>query len=339
MGKTPMAFQSVLNRYLPSLQGCRDLIVTDLKKTPNTAILAEYLQGGKMFRALLAFMAADAIGGELAMMVPVASALELLHGASLIHDDIVDGAKERRGHPALHLQVGVGPALILGDYLILRSLSVLQESRGIFGLQRVTEASNTLNSYAQTCCLGELRELTATSEGNQEDEYLRIAEGKTASQFVASVTVPAILGGGTQKEIEALRTYGLNLGIAFQISDDVLDIDEDTGTLEQSEARACLNQRLGLPVLYLQRYGSPTAMQQYRQIMETENGKQGQVGVLLRAEGILDRIHKTQANYVSAALQALDSLRTSEARTHLGLLASYAVDHRAHISKSLHCNA
>ena len=102
-----MAFQSVLNRYLPSLQGCRDLIVTDLKKTPNTAILAEYLQGGKMFRALLAFMAADAVGGELAMMVPVASALELLHGASLIHDDIVDGAKERRGHPALHLQVGV----------------------------------------------------------------------------------------------------------------------------------------------------------------------------------------------------------------------------------------
>ncbi len=338
--RTPsMAFQTVLNRYLPSLQCCRDLIVTDLKKTPNTALLAEYLQGGKMFRSLLAFMAADAIGSELVMMVPVAAALELLHGASLIHDDIVDGAKERRGHPALHIQIGVGPALILGDYLICRSLSVLQESRSIFSLQRVTEASNTLNSYAQTCCLGELRELTATSDQNQEDEYLRIAEGKTASQFAASVTVPAILGGGTQKEIEALRTYGLNLGIAFQISDDVLDVDEDSGTLEQSEARAHLNQRLGLPVLYLQRYGSSTAMQQYRRIIETGNGMQGQLGVLLREEGILDRIHKTQANYVSAALQALDSLRTSEARTHLGLLASYAVDHRAHISESLHCHA
>lgn len=334
-----MAFQSVLNRYLPSLQDCRDLIMTDLKKTPDTAILAEYLQGGKMFRALLAFMAADAIGSELAMMVPIASALELLHGASLIHDDIVDHAKERRGHLALHVQVGIGPALILGDYLMLRSFTVLRQSRDIFGLHRVTEAANTLNSYAQACCLGELRGLTAASEGDQENEYFRIVEGKTASQFAASVTVPAMLGGGAQKEIEALRTYGLNLGIAFQIHDDVLDVNEDTGTLEQSEARAHLHPRLGLPVLYLKRYGSPTAMQRYRQIMETQNGRQDQLGVLLREEGILDRIHKTQAKYVSVALQALDSLRPSEARSHLGLLASYAVDHRAHISKSLDCNA
>lgn len=334
-----MAFQMVLNRYLPSLQDCRDLIVTDLKKTPDTAILAEYLQGGKMFRALLAFMAADAIGIELATMVSIASALELLHGASLIHDDIVDNAKERRGHLALHVQVGIGPALILGDYLMLRSFTVLRQSGDIFGLQRVAEASNTLNAYAQACCLGELRGLTAASAGDREDEYVRIAEGKTASQFAASVTVPAILGGGTQEEIEALRTYGLNLGIAFQIHDDVLDVDEDTETLQQSDARARLHQRLGLPVLYLERYGSPTAMQQYRQIMETKNGRQGQLGVLLREEGILDRIHKTQAKYVSVALQALDSLGASEARTHLGLLASYAVDHRAHISKSLDCNA
>jgi len=314
------------------------LIVTDLKKTPNTALLAEYLQGGKMFRALLALMATDAIGGELTMMVPVASALELLHGASLIHDDIVDGAKERRGHPALHLQVGVGPALILGDYLILRSLSVLQESRGILGLQRVTEASNTLNSYAQTCCLGELHELRAASAEDQEDEYLRIAEGKTASQFAASVTVPAILGGGTQDEIEALRTYGLNLGIAFQIHDDVLDIDEDTVPLELSVTRPYLHQRLPLPLLYLERYGSPRAMQYYRQILETDDGRHGQVAVLLKGEGILDRVQHTQAKYLSAALHALDSLRASEARTHLGLLASYAVDQRDPIPNSVDCN-
>lgn len=334
-----MAFRSVLNRYLPSLQACRDLIVTDLKRNPRTAVLAEYFQGGKMFRALLAFMAADAVGSELAMMVPVASALELLHGASLIHDDIVDGAKERRGHSALHLQVGVGPALILGDYLLLHSFTVLRQSQHIFGLQRVTGAVNTLTAYAQACCLGELRELTAASEGDQEEEYLRIAEGKTASQFAASVTVPAILGGGTQKEIEALRTYGLNLGIAFQIHDDVLDINEDTGPLEQSDTRPHLNQRLPLPILYLERYGSPTAMQHYHQILETDNGRQAQLAVLLRKEGILDRIQQTQAKYLSAALQALDSLPVSDARTHLSLLASYAIDHRSHIHQTLDRNA
>lgn len=330
-----MAFQTVLNRYLSSLEDCRNFIVSDLNKSPDTTILSNYLRGGKMFRALLAFMTTDALGMEMAVMVPVASALELLHGASLVHDDIVDDAKERRGQRALHVQVGMGPALILGDYLMLRSVSLLQQSQDYFGLQRVTDAVKTLTSYAQACCLGELRELTAVSEGDQESEYLRIVEGKTASQFAASVTVPAILGGGTQEEIEALRTYGHNLGIAFQIHDDVLDIDEDTGPLELSNTRLHLHQRLPLPLLYLERYGSPTAMHHYRQIVETENGKHGQVAVLLREEGILDRIQHTQAKYLSAALHALDSLRASEARTHLGLLAFYAVDQRAPIPNNV----
>lgn len=334
-----MAFQIVLNGYLPSLQACRDLIVADFKKSPDTVILAEYLQGGKMFRALLAFMAADALGSAPATMIPVASALELLHGASLIHDDIVDDAKERRGQRALHVQVGMGPALILGDYLMLRSVSLLQQSQDYFGLQRVTDAVKTLTSYAQACCLGELRELTALSEGDQESEYLCIVEGKTASQFAASVTVPAILGGGTQEEIEALRTYGHNLGIAFQIHDDMLDIDEDTEPLKLSNTRLHLHQRLPLPLVYLERYGSPRALQHYRQILETENARHGQVAVLLREEGILDRVQDTQAKYLSASLQALDSLRASEARTHLGLLASYAIDQLPPISQEcgLHC--
>ena len=79
-------------------------------------------------------------------------------------------------------------------------------------------------------------------------------------------------------------------------------------------------------MVYLERYGSLTAMQHYRQIMEAENGRQVQLGILLREEGILDRIQHTQAKYLSAALQALGSLRTSAARKHLGLFASYAVD-------------
>lgn len=321
-----MTFQTVMNRYRPYLEECRDHIVEDLKRTPETAVLAGYFQGGKMFRALLAFVAASAIGIELGLMVPVASALELMHGASLIHDDIVDEAKERRGRPALHVQMGTGPALILGDYLMLRSFTVLREAQPVFGLQKVMEVSHTLNSFAQSCCLGELRELLPTVEGDQEDEYLGIVEGKTASQFAAAVTLPAILGGTTSGEIDALRTYGLNVGVAYQIQDDVRDIDEDTGLMEQTGASARVKERVQLPVIFLERYGSPTALQQYRQILRTAGGRQNQLVILLRAEGILDRIQKTQARYLSAALRALDYLRPSDARTHLSVLASYAVD-------------
>lgn len=159
------------------------------------AVLVGYFQGGKLFQALLAFVAASGIGIEPSKMIPVAAALELLHGASLIHDDIVDEAAERRSRPALHVQIGIGPALILCDYLILRAFTVLRESHHVHGPERVLEASYTLTDYAQLCCLGELHELMPTREGNLEDEYLATVQGKTASQFAAAVALPAIVGG------------------------------------------------------------------------------------------------------------------------------------------------
>jgi len=280
-----------------------------------------------MFRALLAFVAASAIGIEPHKMIPVASALELLHGASLIHDDVVDEAAERRGRPALHVQMGIGPALILGDYLILRAFTVLRESHPVYDLESIIEASHTLNYYAQLCCLGELHELMPTGEGNPEHEYLAIVQGKTASQFAAAVTLPAIVGGGTSGEIEALRTYGLNMGIAFQIQDDVLDIVEDTGLLGTPVGTCLVKERLLLPVIYLKRYGSPTALQHYRLIPRTEAGRPVQLAALLREEGIWDRIQVTQDRYLSAALQALECISPSDARANLSVLATYAVNH------------
>jgi geranylgeranyl pyrophosphate synthase len=323
----PQTFEAILNRYAPHLKSCRDLIIADLQKTPGTAVLAGYFQGGKMFRALLAFVAASALGIEPRKMIPVASALELLHGASLIHDDMVDQTAERRSRPALHVQIGIGPALILGDYLILRAFTVLRESHPVYDLERVIEASHTLNDYAQLCCLGELHELMPTGEGNPEDEYLAIAQGKTASQFAAAVTVPAIVGGGTSGEIEALRTYGLNLGIAFQIQDDVLDIVEDTGLLGTPVGIGLAKERLLLPVIYLERYGSPTALRHYRRIQQTEAGRTVQLAVLLKEEGIWDRIKVTQDRYLSAGLQALECLHPSAERANLSVLATYAVHH------------
>lgn len=86
-------------------------------------------------------MAASAIGIEPRTIIPVAAALELLHGASLIHDDIADDAAERRTLSALHVQLGIGPAIILGDYLLLRAFTVLQEAQEVYGLENMSEAS------------------------------------------------------------------------------------------------------------------------------------------------------------------------------------------------------
>lgn len=325
----PQTIEQILTRYATPLQHCHDHIIADLQNAPLATVLTEYLRGGKRFRALLAFVAASAIGIEPRTIIPAAAALELLHGASLIHDDIVDEASERRTLAALHVQIGIGPALILGDYLILRAFTVLQELRETYGWKEISEAVHTLNSYAQLCCRGELHELMPTGEGNLEDEYLSIARGKTASQFAAAVTLPAIVGGASSMDIEALRTYGLSVGIAFQIQDDVLDIVGDSSVLGKPVGNGLSKSRLQLPLIYLERYGSPTARREYQRIQHAESGKLLPLAILLKEEGILDRIRLTQDHYLSAGLQALERIRLSDDRTALSVLATYAVHRHA----------
>jgi len=325
----PQTVEHILKRYAMPLQISRDRIIADLRNAPATAVLTEYFQAGKRFRALLAFVGASAIGIEPSTIIPVAAALELLHGASLIHDDIADEAAERRTLSALHVQIGIGPALVLGDYLILRAFMVLQELQEVYGLEKTCEASRALNSYAQACCRGEFHELLPTGAGNPEDEYLTIVQGKTASQFAAAVTLPAIIGGATSRDIEALQTYGLNVGTAFQIQDDVLDLVGDSRVLGKPIGNGLVNARLLLPLIYLERYGSPAARREYSQMQHAETSTLVHLANLLKEEGILVRIGLTQNRYLSAGLQALDQLRPSDGRDALSVLATYAVHRHA----------
>ncbi len=323
-------FEEIFNRYEPSLQACRDRVVTGLKATPATAVLARYFEHGKMLRALLVFIAASAIGSAPRKMMMVAAAIELLHGASLIHDDIVDEADARRGLPALHKQVGLGPALVLGDYLILRSFVALREAETVFELHKVLAALHTLNCYAQSCCLGEVRELLPSSQSDPEEDYLAIVRGKTASQFAAAATLPVILGGEGLADIEALRTYGLNLGIAFQIHDDVLDLIGDATILGKPVGASLAKGRPMLPFIYLERYGSLEARRAgYRFIQRSKPHGRVELAGLLKEEGILHRVRATQDQYVSVALGALDRLRPSDEVEALKAFASYATTHQS----------
>ena len=143
--------KETIMRYTPYLAGCRTAICRDLAKAPMGATLSEYFERGKMLRPLLLFASTAAVGSDPTLTIPAAQALELLHGASLIHDDIIDGAKERRGRLSLHLLVGVGPAVVLGDYLILRSYTVLGQVKS----SRVLEALKVLSRCAEDCCRGQ----------------------------------------------------------------------------------------------------------------------------------------------------------------------------------------
>ncbi|BFU90477.1 MAG: octaprenyl diphosphate synthase [Nitrospira sp.] len=326
----------ILNRYEHLLQTSREKIVLDLKKTPATAVLAPYFEQGKMLRALLVFVAASAVGNEPRNMTMVAAAIELLHGASLIHDDIADEADERRGLPALHRQVGIGPAIVLGDYLILRSFAVLRESESAFESCNVLAALHMLNDYARACCMGEIRELLPSDQSDPEENYLAIVRGKTASQFAAATTLPVIVSGGDVHAIEAMRIYGLHLGIAFQIHDDLLDFIGDALVLRKPVGTSLAMGRSLLPLIYLERYGSRAGREAAQCLLRqiVRNGHADRVWLLadmvrlLREERILDRVTATRDTHVLLALQALDRLNHSNDVNALKTIAVFATSHQ-----------
>jgi geranylgeranyl pyrophosphate synthase len=320
------SFSAILTQYESDLQQCRHHIVAGLQADTATALLARYFSGGKFFRACLVFLATAATGGDPKKLIPAAAAVELLHTASLIHDDIVDEATVRRGRPALHVHVGMEPALVLGDYLILQAFAVLREAEAAFEVARVLEALHALNHYARACCLGELGELPSSSQTDLEEEYLAIARGKTASPFAAAATLPVILNGGSTTDIEALRTYGLNLGIAMQIRDDILDLTGDAQVLGKPVGNSLARGRPLLPLIYLDHYGSLAGRREYLRIQQRGNERVALL-VLLKEEGILNRVESILERHLSAALQALECLPCSDEVVPLRVLAHFATSH------------
>jgi len=298
----------VLSRYAPYLAGCRTAISQDLANAPLGPILSEYFERGKMLRPLLLFVSTSAVGGDPADAVAAAQALELLHAASLIHDDIIDQAPERRGRAALHLRIGIGPAVVLGDYLILRSYTVFGKMKS----GRVLEALGVLSQCAEECCRGQIEELTSEMD-DSEESYFSIVRGKTASQFVAAATVGGILGNGLPDQIAALRAFALNIGISFQIRDDELDITgEEALTAKHTGKRPgdLSPSRPTLPLIYLKKYGSPTAFQKFSQ-MQRDGRTSSELLGLLQDEGVLDRLRIVKEQHLQRAVEAVDCFRNS----------------------------
>jgi len=301
--------RDVLSRYAPYLAGCRTAIIQDLVNAPLGPILSEYFERGKMLRPLLLFVSTSAVGGDPAEVVAAAESLELLHAASLIHDDIIDRAQERRGRPSVHLRIGVGPAVVLGDYLIVRAYSVFGKMKS----GRMPEALGVLSQCAEECCRGQVEELTSEMEDSEEC-YFSIVRGKTASQFVAAATVGGILGNGLPHQIEALRAFALNLGISFQIRDDELDVtDEEARTVKRTgkgKGNLASNSRPTLPMIYLEKYGSKAAFQKFRQ-MRKEGRTNSELLGLLQDEGVLERLANIKERHLRLALEAVDCFRDS----------------------------
>lgn len=281
--------------------------------------------GGKRIRPRVVLLSHKAVGGkDISRAVPLAAAMELLHTASLIHDDINDHSDMRRGLATVNARWGNGLALLTGDFIFVRLLNLV-----------ATFDSPVIQVLADCCTAiveGETLQMSHLGDIEMTEEtYLRIVSRKTASLFSACSELGAVLAGGTEQHVTILKEYGLNLGIAFQIRDDTLDLagkrddlgkpvfnDLKQGKMSLATIFALKRSERAREVLFSSTPGSQTQAQDAAQAVQ-----------LLRDTGALEYAALKAKGFVARAKEALSVLPGSEAKAVLFDLADFALAREA----------
>lgn len=225
-----MDVMEILKAYAEEI----DVVIDDsLSKLEPESLYesSEYLikAGGKKFRPALTLLSCQAVGGKPEKALKAAAAIELTHTFSLIHDDIMDNDDTRRGKPAVHKVWGEQLAILAGDSLFAKSFELLSQSaEDNIAYERVVDALQVLTNSCINICEGQALDMAFEDTFNvTKDEYMNMIYKKTGDLITASTTIGAIMGGASSNEIQALRTYGKQIGLAFQIQDDYIDLTGD----------------------------------------------------------------------------------------------------------------
>ncbi len=275
---------------------------------------------GKRLRPFLVLCSAgDVPSGD---PVEVATAVELIHTASLIHDDVMDGAGQRRGKPALHQSHGVSPAILAGDFLFAWAFKILSRVG-------VPEVMPCVVSAVEIMCAGQACEWLSMGDTSQSaSDYWRRITKKTAAFTGACCKAGALVGQRPPSEIRALTRYGLLLGLSFQLRDDLMDLDGDPDSMGKpvgSDLRAGI---LTLPVLYAMKKGWPVDVDGCRQPGTAgEEARSRAIQAVLESGGIA---HTRMAvrRFTQEAVGCLKSVSDDRTRIRLSELARRLV-HRS----------
>ena len=282
---------------------------------------------GKQLRPILALLVARAIGGRVNDdTLRFAAASELLHNATLLHDDVADGSAERRGRPTVMSLLGSRASVLLGDFWLVRAVArILEASRESNRVIRIF--ADTLADLAE----GEMLQLQKASAGDtQEADYQRIIYNKTASLFVAAALSAAISAQATPVQEEAVRSYAENLGMAFQIKDDIFDYQENV-SIGKPVGQDLQEQKITLPLLGALQ-AAPEQEASVRR-MVTQIGEhpeyQMEIVAFVKARGGMDYAVARLDEYVDKAIAALDVLPQGEDRQALADLARFVSERKS----------
>lgn len=280
------------------------------------------LGSGKRVRPAITLLASHFHERDSHNPVLMATATELLHIASLIHDDTVDEAPIRRGQPTISSTFSKREAVLVGDYVFARSATFVSDTGNVRAVRRFSEAIMALSS-------GELREIATAFEWRQaaENYWQRIAD-KTASLFAMGAENGALLSGAPEATMQGFRAYGHNLGIAFQIVDDILDYEGDAAEVGKPVGGDLLQGTLTLPaILLMERKPDANPIAAICQDKDREANVKSALQAVA-ALGIISDCYKVAEEYVTRAREALAPLPDIPARRSLLMLADYVLVRR-----------
>ena len=297
-------------------------------EVPTIPALAEHLisAGGKRLRPLVAIAGARLCGGRGDACLKLATAVEFIHTATLLHDDVVDGSKLRRGKVAAHLIWGGASSVLVGDFLFARAFELMVETGSLKVLEILSRASSVIAE-------GEVLQLTRAHDLNlSQDVYLEIIGAKTAELFAAAAEAGAVSAGASAERAAALRVYGLNLGLAFQLADDVLDYGGAAETTGKNAGDDFREGKATLPLLLaIARSGPREAAFWERAVgrLEQTEADFRRAREIVIGTGALEATLDRAADFADAAKAALAGFLAGAWRLSLEALADFAVSRPA----------
>jgi len=276
--------------------------------------------GGKRLRPMLVLLAAQACEYRGRDHVLLAAVVEFIHTATLLHDDVVDESDLRRGRSTANALWGNAASVLVGDFLYSRAFQMMVEADDMRVMRILADTTNQIAE-------GEVLQLLSIhNPDTDEAAYLRVIERKTAVLFAAATRLGGLLAGVTPAQEEALASFGLNLGFAFQIADDVLDYVSDAGTLGKNIGDDLAEGKATLPLIYAIERAPAEQAASLRRAIETGGlDSLDNIVAAIRDTGAIERARQRAQDYANAAKAALSAVPHSEARGALSVLADYAL--------------
>ena len=280
--------------------------------------------GGKRLRALLTLGSAKLCGYlKGGRDINLAACIELIHSATLMHDDVIDSGEIRRGKKTLNSVWGNQSSILVGDYLLSRCFEMMVEDENL-------EVLKLLSSTSTKIAQGEILQLQHKGEIDMlEETYFKIISSKTAELFAAAAKVGAILGSKNNKIKEALEFYGRNLGLTFQIADDALDYNSELNLFGKKIGNDFFEGKITLPIILLYQQANDTEKKQTKEFFNKKNRDEKNFKAILKLikkYNIISQCYKKAEHFINLASNSLSIFDNSKEKKILEKLTSFSLE-------------